>query len=191
MEPTLFGYGKAQWELWGFLANWFGAIGSISAALAALYIANRGTRPRARLSVQSSDGHSDECVTVSVANIGDRNFTVVQIGWRTGWLFWKQTYPGSYASDFPLPVNLAHGETHQWKLARNKPAQRSWYDAFASELGDHYVWALFTLRAVVFTSHGRVFSVKPDANVICSLRERASIQTGSRSRAVRGCDAKD
>jgi hypothetical protein len=181
MELTLFGYGKAQWELWGFLANWFGAIGSISAALAALYIAHRGTLPRARVSVQAGSDFTEEYVTFKVANIGDRNFSVVQIGWKTGWLFWRRTYFERSLSGPNLPFNLAHGETGQWKLATRKPEQRAWYQAFASDLGERYVWALYTLRAQIFTSNGRVFSVKPEVGILRALRKRAEAQSRSQA----------
>ena len=41
----------------------------IPRSFAALYTANRGTRPRARLSVQSSDGPRTNVSLISVANI--------------------------------------------------------------------------------------------------------------------------
>ena len=50
-EPTFLGVAKSTWDIVNGFANWLAAIGSIAAAVVALYIANRSARPTARLSV--------------------------------------------------------------------------------------------------------------------------------------------
>jgi hypothetical protein len=171
-EPTLFGIGKAQWDLINGFANWFAAFGSFAAAFVALYIANRATRPSARVSV----GHRIaiggglpkpvEYVVFRIVNTGDRPIQVNQIGWRTG-LFKKrhavQLYDAAQSS--PLPVSLSHGQEASWYVplaAREEP----WLEYFAKGLlsGNSRV-ALHTLRGQFFTSTGYLFQAKPEGTL--------------------------
>ena len=50
-EPSLFGIGKQTWDLINSFANWFAAFGSFAAAGVALYLANKSSKPTARVSV--------------------------------------------------------------------------------------------------------------------------------------------
>lgn len=169
-EPSLFGIGKAQWDLINGFANWFAAFGSFTAAFVALYIANRATKPSARVSV----GHRiivgggftkpyPEYVVFRIVNTGDRPIQINQIGWKTG-LFKKrhavQLFESAQSS--PLPVSLTHGQEASWMVpmaAREEP----WTEYFAKGLlSDNYRVALFTLRGQFFTSTGYLFQAKPE-----------------------------
>jgi hypothetical protein len=169
-DPTLFGIGKAQWDLINGFANWFAAAGSFAAAFVALYIANRATKPSARASV----GHRivfypgtpkpyPEYVVFRIVNTGDRPIQVSQIGWRTGFFRKRhavQLYDSGQSS--PLPVSLTHGQEASWFVpmaAREEP----WLEYFAKGLlSKHPKVAVRTLRAQFFTSTGHLFEARPE-----------------------------
>ena len=120
-EPSLFGFGKAQWDLVNGFANWFAAIGSFAAAAVALFIANRSAKPTATLSVghriligPGSTKPYPEFAVFRIVNTGDRPIRIIQIGWRTG-LFRKrfavQMYEPMQSST--LPVDLTHADRRQ------------------------------------------------------------------------------
>ncbi len=178
-DPSLFGIGKAQWELINSFANWFAAIGSIAAAATALYIANRSARPTARVSV----GHRillgsgikkpyPEFAVFRIVNTGDRPIRVSQIGWRTG-LFRKrfaiQMYEPTQSS--PLPVELSHGQEASWMVPL-RDREVHWIDRFAKDmLSPHHRVSLWTLRAQFFSSVGYIFEAKPEESLMKPLRE--------------------
>ena len=96
MNPP-FGCSKAQWGM--LYRDGFGELVPVrldQSRSLQHYILRTRNSTRARLSVQSSDGHSDQIyVTVRCGQHRKfQNFTVVQIGWRTGWLFGNKQYPG-------------------------------------------------------------------------------------------------
>lgn len=178
-EPSLFGFGKAQWDLVNGFANWFAAIGSFAAAAVALFIANRSAKPTATLSVghriligPGSTKPYPEFAVFRIVNTGDRPIRIIQIGWRTG-LFRKrfavQMYEPMQSST--LPVDLTHGQEANWYVplsAREEP----WLEYFAKGmLSPHHWVSLHTLKAQAFTSVGYVFETKPEEGLLKRLRE--------------------
>jgi hypothetical protein len=177
-DPSLFGIGKAQWDLINGFANWFAAIGSFAAAAVALYIANRAAKPSARVNV----GHRiiigggvtkpyPEYVVFKIVNTGDRPIQISQIGWKTGLTRKRhaiQLYEPTQSS--PLPVALSHGQEASWMVplsAREEP----WLDYFAKGfLSGRQRVALWTLRAQFFTSTGHIFETRPEDGLIKQLR---------------------
>jgi hypothetical protein len=177
-EPSLFGIGKAQWDLINGFASWFAALGSFAAAFVALYIANRATKPSARVNV----GHRiifstgdpkpyPEYVVFRIVNTGDRPIQVSQIGWRAGLIkkrYAVQLYESAQSSR--LPVSLTHGQEASWMVpmaAREEP----WPEYFAKGfLSEHPKVALHTLRGQFFTSTGHLFEAKPEENLLKRLR---------------------
>jgi hypothetical protein len=178
-DPSLFGIGKAQWELFNSFANWFAALGSIAAAATALYIATRSARPRARVSVghrilvgPGSKKPYPEFVEFRIVNTGDRPIRVSQIGWRTGLLpkrFAIQTYEPTQSS--PLPVELSHGQAASWMVPLSGQ-EEPWIDYFAKGmLFPHHQVSLWTLRAQFVSSVGYIFEAKPEKSLMKPLRE--------------------
>src|SRR5687768_8447092 len=111
-EPSFLGISKAHWDLINGFANWFAAVGSIAAAWVALYIANRGSKPSAQVSVghriivgPGSREPYPEYATFRVVNTGDRPIRITQLGWRTG-LFRKryavQMHDQTISSKMPI-----------------------------------------------------------------------------------------
>jgi len=179
LEPSLFGIGKAQWELVNSFANWLSAIGTLAAVCVSLYLANRLSTPKAKVSVglriilgAGAKGPAPEYVVFRVVNTGERPLRITQIGWKLG--LWKkryaiQMYEASLSST--LPVDLAHGQEAQWFIptaAREVP----WPSYFAKGmLMPNYRSSCFTLRAQVFSSVGHVFKAKPEGPLLSKLRE--------------------
>ncbi len=178
-EPSLFGVGRAQWDLINSFANWFAATGSFAAVGVALYLANRAAKPSARVSVghriligPGSEKPYPEFAVFRIVNTGDRPIKVVQIGWKTG-LFRKrfavQMFEPSQSS--VLPVDLSHGQEASWMVplaARDEP----WLEYFAKGLlSPNHRIALWTLRGQFFSSVGHVFVVKPEDNLLKPLRQ--------------------
>jgi hypothetical protein len=198
-EPTLFGIGKAQWDLVNGFANWLSAIGTFAAAGVALYIANRAAKPSARLNV----GHRivfgagiakpyPEYLVFTVVNTGDRPIEIVQIGWRTGLRkrhrrHSVQLYDETQSSG--LPIRLFHGQVAKWMVPLAE-REEPWFEYFARGfLSADSELALRTLRAQAFTSTDHVIEAKPEAGVIRRLKE-ACDKVNAQKRAASTQDAR-
>lgn len=140
-EPTFLGIEKATWDLFNGFANWLSALGSFAAAVVALYIANRSSRPSARLSAghRISFGSGQKApypqyAVFRIVNTGDRPIRIVQIGWHIWWPQRRaavQMYEESMSSR--LPVDISHGQEASWYVpldAREEP----WLKYFAKGL---------------------------------------------------------
>ena len=177
LDPTFIGITKSTWDIVNGFANWLAAIGSIAAAVVALYIANRSTRPAARFSVghrkiiePGSTKPCPEYVVFRIVNTGDRPIRIVQIGWSIRWpkrCDAVQMYEKTLSSC--LPVDLSHGQEATWFIPLNA-CDESWVVRFAKGmLMPHYRLSLWSLRAQAFSSVGFVFKVKPEANLLSRL----------------------
>lgn len=177
-EPTFFGIDSSRWDLLNGFANWFAAMGSFAAAAVALYLANRSSRPSAKVWV----GHRlligggftkpyPEFVVFNIVNTGDRPIRVNSIGWKVG-LFRKRHAMQNHdaAQSSPLPIELTHGQEASWYVpfsTKDEP----WSDYFAAGmLMPHYRTALWTVRARFFTSVGYVFDTRPEESLLKPLR---------------------
>lgn len=179
MEPTLFGIGKADWELYNFFSNWLSAIGTLAAVIISLYLARRSGRPRASVSVGhrivilSGDKRKPlEVIVFRIVNIGDRTIRITNIGWRIG--LWKKRYAiqrYDEAQSSPLPVELAHGQEASWTVpldARDEP----WLQYFSQKMMKPNLWlSCATIKAQFHTSVGEIFSTRPEITLIDMLRE--------------------
>ena len=184
MEPTLFGIGKADWELYNSFSNWLSAIGTLAAVIISLYLARRSGRPRASISV----GHRiviilgdkrmpPEVIVFRIVNTGDRTIRVTNIGWRIG--LWKKRYAiqgYDEAQSSPLPVELSHGQEASWTVpldAREEP----WLQYFSHKMMKPNLWlSCATIKAQFHTSVGEVFSTRPEKTLIDMLRKAGNSQ---------------
>jgi hypothetical protein len=178
MEPTLFGIGKAEWELYNSFSNWLSAIGTLAAVIVSLHLARRSGRPRAAVSVghrlvvtQGDRGKPPEVIVFRIVNTGDRTIRVTNIGWRIGLLKKRhamQLYDQKQSS--VLPVELAHGQEASWTVpldAREEP----WLQYFASKMMKPNLWlSCATIKAQFHTSVGEVFMARPERSLVEMLR---------------------
>jgi hypothetical protein len=182
-EPTLFGISNANWEVINGFANWFAAIGSIAAAVVALYLANRSNKPSAKVSVghriivgPGSKKPYPEIIVFKITNTGDRPIRVVQIGWKVG-LFRKQYAVQTFdeAQSSPLPVELTHSQEASWFIPLDS-TDEPWFEFFSKTMIlPHKRTNLLTLRANFYASIGYEFSTRPEKNLLEKL-ESACIE---------------
>lgn len=179
MEPTLFGVGKAEWELYNSFSNWLSAIATLAAVLVSLHLARKAGRPRAKVSVGHrivvTPGESQkppEVVVFKLVNTGDRTIRVTNIGWKVG--LWRKRYALQLHDEkqsSPMPVELSHGQEAQWTIpldVREEP----WLEYFANGMLRPNLWlSCKTARAQFHTSVGEVFSVRPEPGLIKKLYE--------------------
>ncbi len=181
------GLSKAEWDFINSFANWASAAGSFAAAFVALHLANRIAQPRANVSVgrrlvvaQGDEAPYPEFVQFKIANSGDRNFCLNQIGWRAGILRKRYALQGHERSTSShLPVELTHGQEANWLVPMSLP-DRKWATQFAKKFlaQEHRGFlarvqtylACKSLRAVFTTSLGYEFMVKPDADLLNLLK---------------------
>lgn len=179
-DPTFLGIDKATWDIVNGFANWFAALGSVAAAVVALYIANRSARPTARLSVghriilgPGSQKPYPEYLVFRVVNTGDRPVRIVQIGWSIRWPRRRaavQLYEEQISSR--LPADLSHGQEATWYIPLNQDPP--WTEHFAEGmLLPRYKLSLWSLRAQAFTSVGHTFTAKPERNIVERLKQAA------------------
>lgn len=184
MEPTLFGIGKAEWELYNSFANWLAALGTIAAVILSLHFARKSGKPQASVSVghriivergQKTD-HYPEVIVFRIANTGDRTIRVTQLAWETGIFnfnnrFAIQTFDPAQSS--PLPIELSHGQEASWLVPMDM-RERHWIDYFVKGfLSTHPRTSIYSLRAVFHTSTGASFSVRPEKALRIKLLESA------------------
>lgn len=178
-DPTLFGIGKADWELYNSFSNWLSALATLAAVLVSLHLARRAGRPRATVSV----GHRliitpgdkrkpPEVIVFSIVNTGDRTIRVTNIGWRVG-LYKRrhalQLYDERQSS--PMPIELAHGQEAQWTVPLDIQPE-PWLESFANKmLMPNLRLSCATLRAQFHTSVGEVFMTKPEISLVKMLRK--------------------
>lgn len=177
-EPSLFGVGKAQWEMINSFANWLSAIGTLAAVVVSLYLASRSTN-KARLSVgirifigPGSEAPYPEYVVFKIVNHGERPLRITQIGWK--WGLWKKHYAVQLYEESlsaRLPVDLAHAQEAQWFFPTTlRDGMEPWATYFGrTAMMPHYRIAIRTLRAQAFSSLGKAFVAKPESNLLDTL----------------------
>jgi hypothetical protein len=179
MEPTLFGIGKAEWELYNSFSNWLSALGTIAAVAISLHLARQSGKPRATVSVGhriivSSGNHHEsphEAIIFRIVNTGDRVIRITQLSWRVG--LWNKRYALQFYDKYQsstLPIELSHGQEGSWVVpldSRDEP----WVYFFASRmLSPNRWWSCITLRAQFHTSIGEVFETKPESGLLKKFR---------------------
>lgn len=177
MEPTLFGIGKAEWELYNSFSNWVSAIATLAAVLVSLHLARRAGQPRASVSVghrviiTPGETSAPEVIVFTIVNTGDRPIRVTQIGWRVG--LWSKRYAMQMHDpklSSPMPIELTHGQEAHWTIPLDLRSPH-WFDHFTSKVLKPNPWlSLRTIRAQFKTSVGEVFSTRPERGLIEKMR---------------------
>jgi len=178
-EPSLFGIGKAQWELINSFGSWLSAIGTLAAVWVSLSLAKRIATPKAKITVghritihPGQKGPYPEFVLFSIVNSGERIIRVNQIGWRVG--LWRKRFAIQLydeGSSSPLPVELSHGQEARWLVPLNADKHEPWLQYFAKDmLLPNTRTSCATLRGQFFTSVGHVFVTKPETALLQKLR---------------------
>jgi len=151
---------------WGSLAAWVSGIGSLAAAVVALYVARFSQRIRLRgycgrrLIVGRGQPQID-VLAVSVTNISPRPTEVIDIVFTCGIWRWKRHVLVKFMQDMghDIPQPLSDGETGYWYVPMGES------NKFARGLIDGLKITRFsvaTLRVQILTSNGGTTVLRPD-----------------------------
>src|SRR5687767_10569101 len=115
----------SQWAFINTFAPWLSALGTLCAVTVSLWLARRASTPRARAAVGivyifNTPMGTQELLSFSLVNRGDRPITVSSIGWEYGFVNWGPKcirkhrlvqMHGGNPYDSKMPITLAHGES--------------------------------------------------------------------------------
>lgn len=165
---------------WGSVANWVSGLGSLSAVVTALYLASNSRRIKltgycgVRLIV-GAGGPKQELVFLSVTNVGSRTATINNIGMRVG-RFKKRHAIITLIKDFcndGIPLSLADGQVGKWGIPLDQDKQ------WIKELAGGFVKTATdarTLRFLVYTTHGAMKVIKPEAHLVEEIQKALGSQ---------------
>ena len=151
---------------WGSVADWVSGVGSLSAAIVALYLAKWSQSIRlygyCGLRIANGGGGSkEELVFISVTNIGTRSTIVSNLGMRVG-MFKKRFALIPMAKgqlSVGIPYQIADGQEAHWAMPLDE--KKTWL----RELCEGFVVSpedVRTLRIQIHTSHGETFNIRPE-----------------------------
>lgn len=152
----------------GSVADWVSGIGSLSAAVVALYVSYSAQRVRLRgncgirLLFGGPFAEQVEVFSVSATNISQRPTVVTHIGFSFGILRWKKYGMflfGESNLGHGVPKPLADGESGSWN-AEIGPDSR-WLRELAEKF-DVTKFHVYTWRIRISTSNGGVTVLRPD-----------------------------
>ena len=168
---------------WGSVADWVSGIGSLAAAVVALYVAHSSQRVRLR----AYCGHrliigrsrpQESVFTVSATNISQRPTVVTNIGFTFGVWRWRRHGIITFLPDdlgHGIPKPLVDGESGTWSV-RLGPDKR-WMKDLVENFEVNW-WSVFTWRIHVHTSNGGTTTVRPEKNIrdmlLAGIAERKS-----------------
>ncbi len=118
--------GRTTWLFINSFAPWLSALGTLSAATVALFLALRGSRLRLRcefvfestiaeedLAIDIDDDNpdlGDDCVALSLVNDGPRDITIKAVLWRFGWISRCSAHVRAHDTATRLPAKLSDGD---------------------------------------------------------------------------------
>ncbi len=151
---------------WGSVADWASGLGSLSAAIVALYLAKWSQRIKLRgycglRTAIGGGGPTAELVFINVTNIGTRATIVGNLGMRVGLI--KKRFAiipmpkDQYSVGIPYPI--ADGEQAHWAMPLDE--KKTWL----LELCEDFIntpMDVHTLRIQIHTSHGETFNIRPE-----------------------------
>jgi len=152
---------------WGSIADWVSGIGSLAAAVVALYVAHSAQRVK----IRGYAGHRliiglgqppIDVFAVTATNISQRSTVVTNIGFTFGIWRWKQHGIITFMQDqfgHGIPKHLSDGETGNWTVPLGQDNQ--WLKDLASKFPVTW-WAVLTWRVRVHTSNGGTTTFRPD-----------------------------
>lgn len=152
---------------WGSVADWVSGIGSLSAALAALYVAQLSHRIELdgycglRLLV-GSGGPQQELFSINVTNKSPRPTKIINIGFTCGIWRWKKhgliTFMRDHVSE-GIPKSLSDGEQAHFSVTLDE--SRSWILDLVQKF-EMSTLDVKTFRVHVYKSNGGRMTMKPE-----------------------------
>jgi len=155
---------------WGSIADWVSGIGSLAAAVVALYVALSAQKVKLRgyaghrLIIGPGQPRVD-VFAVSVTNISQRPTVITNVGFTFGWWRWKRHGIVTFMQDqfsHGIPKPLADGETANWNVPLGP--DNKWLRELAEKFPVSR-WHIFTWRVHVHTSNGGTTTLRPDKEI--------------------------
>lgn len=178
-DGTFLGLTQSQWQFINTFGDWFAALGTFAAVVVSLYLANRSSRPKVRVSAGlrvivevGTQGPTPEFLAIRVVNTGDRPVRITGVGWKLGLVRkrYADQMTGALPLSSPLPVELQHGQEARWFVPTTH--EEGWFKYFAKGmLMPHWKVGLWTLRIQAFSSIGPVFESRPEGGLIQKLAD--------------------
>ncbi len=169
-------------QILSVLGVWVGGLGSLSAAVVALWLSRHSEKVKLKSHVGirvlvGGGGPKEELLDISATNVGNRPVTISGVGWRA-----KIGRSPRYAVQIfgnPLsdtcPKTLHYGDTGSFKVFFS---DSDWLKDFAvGFLKDASEKEVKTLRAQIYTSVGQTRDVVPEQRVferLMKAREEAA-----------------
>lgn len=160
----------------GSLADWVSGIGSLAAAVVALYVALDSQKIRLR----GFCGHRVivgigqppiDVLAISMTNISQRPTVVTNIGFTFGVLRWKKFGIITFMQDVishGTPKPLSDGETGNWNVDLGKDEQ--WLKDLAEKFSVTR-FAAATWKITIHTSNGGTTTLRPEKNLRKALQK--------------------
>lgn len=160
---------------WGSVADWVSGLGSLSAAIVALYLAKSAERIRLRgycgIRIVVGQGMApQDLVFFSVTNIGTRATVINNISMRVGW-FKKRYAVITVVKDqysVGVPYAITDGQEGHWGIPLDK--DKKWLCDLASDFIKNQS-DVNSLRFFVHTNHGEVLTLRPEKQLRNTISE--------------------
>ena len=152
---------------WGSVADWVSGIGSLSAVVAALYLARAAQRVKLHglcgHRVMVEKGHENkDLISIFVTNTGSRPTVIKSIGLRFGLFQKRYAVLKLQLDDYMdrMPKALGDGEQAHWGIPLD--SERRWIDdLFIKDLAQSWL-DIETMVLQVHTTNGGTFSFRPE-----------------------------
>ena len=156
---------------WGSFADWVFGLGSLSAAIVALYLARWSQKIRLRgycglRILVGGNEPKKELVFINITNIGTRSTIVSNLGMRVGLIKRRFAIISMVKDQYSvgIPYSIADGQQAHWAIPLDD--KKSWLrdlckDCVLTPMD------VRTLRIQIHTTHGETFNISPEL----SLRE--------------------
>jgi hypothetical protein len=152
---------------WGSVADWVSGIGSLSAAIVALYIALFSQRVKLRgscgrgLIITEGGGDRIDVLTISAINISPRPTTITNVVFTCGVWRRKHYYFVKFMRDTStdIPTPLSDGQPAHWHIPMGP--SNHWARQLVNDL-KMTRRSVTTLRVRIYTSNGGTTVIRPD-----------------------------
>jgi hypothetical protein len=181
-------FDQATWEFINSFADWFSAVGTIAAVIAALSLARQDRRVRLRVNAgsrvmvsQNPTSTPSDQLLIGITNIGHREAQISNIGWKVG-IFKKKfsiQTPSFDAYSSSIPSRLRDGEEARFLIPLDD--EIDWLGNFVQQFLKpypkvlvHFVWVQ------AHTSVGKTFEARIEKSLRIKLIE-ASVKASQGS----------
>ncbi len=158
--------GKEFWIFINTFAPWLSAIGTISAVIVSLYLANKDKKIKLKVTAgyrlllkPSKKGNTDEYLFIGIVNKWYREVQITNIGWKTGIVRKRRFVQMVIQNDgisSAMPIRLKDGEEAKYFIPLNN--KTNWIDNFKLNVIKKYPRIdLHFVRIQIYTSIDKIF----------------------------------